>query len=255
MTWVEFIETINRNKKFVGKDDETYEYDENTQKNDLLYKEKVFIRARLACIFPLKPDVSNDGLDYEDLSDTEVELFLFLHECFPGRKTVGDKTIITLQHLRRCEWEYIPIDERKKLLRLIKKLDDSNGTIKRYMSWSINDNMEKDFEKIKIKILHPEYYRIMKNLIHLAEVFSDDYETVIKKFEKSDLSDFEQSVNKLLIKYGERTNGVISPYSYTDAEIDRYIDKNSVDDEEKDLLHRPVYEVLIERESRKNRLK
>ena len=62
-------------------------------------------------------------------------------------------------------------------------------------------------------------------------------------------------MNNLLIKYGERTNGVISPYSYTDAEIDRYIGENSTNDKETDLLYRQVNEVLIERESRKNRSK
>ena len=229
MNWSEFVikanETLDR--KFTIKENDGsvqyYDYDEQTQKDTVIYHTKIMLRRRLALLFQISavPVEGNGYLFSNTITESESELFLFVLETLPPLKK-GE--INKLKRLEEDAWEVIPLEERLNLLRLIRKLDDASYC--KYMAVENRKDAEHSFRYLTIKLKFPEYYRLLQNTIYLNHILSNEDEILTDQRKKDQIISFEKDLNKLLTKYGERTRGFISPYPRTHARIDSKIALN-----------------------------
>ena len=231
MNWSDFVieanDILEREFKVKEADGsiQIYGYDAKEQQDRIVYQTKVMLRHKLKYLFPSWSD-SNMMFDSQNISDSEKNLFVFLLEEFPEYKRIKntEKPIRTYYWLDRDMWEMIPPKDRKKLLRLVKALDGE--TLCRYMMVESIDSALEEFDLLKIKILYPEYYRLLQNIFHLSDIFSETDKILTDDEKKKHIISFEKELNILLQKYEQKTDGFICPYPRLRSEIDEMTEKN-----------------------------
>ena len=237
MLWSDFVVIANNllQREFKSLDDGLiYEYDKETQENTIIYKTKLILRKKLIWLFP-NWSKSNEMFDSKYISTSEEKLFIFLLKIFPEYKIVetSKKPIKTYYWLEYDAWEKIPLKERKKLLKLVCALDDKSFC--RYMNVESRDDAQGMLKILTIKLLHPQYYRLMQNIKYLDCILSEENEILSDTAKKDKIILFEKDFNNLLKKYEKLTDGFIAPYPITISEIDAYTAKNK--EISKDIIH------------------
>ena len=231
MNWSDFVIEANDilEREFKVKEAngrvQIYEYDAEEQQDRIIFQTKAMLRHKLKYLFPLWSD-SNMMFDSRNISDSEKKLFVFLLKELPEYKRIGntENSIKTYYWLDRDMWEMIPLKDRKKLLKLVKALDSE--TLCRYMMKESIDSAYKDFDFLRIKILHPEYYRLSENITHMKDIFSETDKILTDDEKKKHIISFEKELNTLLRKYEQKTDGFIYPYPRLRSEIDEMTEKN-----------------------------
>ena len=103
------------------------------------------------------------------------------------------------------------------------------------MNVNSRDDAEGTLKILTIKLLHPQYYRLMQNIKYLDCIFSEENEILSDTDKKDKIILFEKDFNNLLKKYEILTDGFIAPYPITISEIDAYTVKNK--EISKDIIH------------------
>ena len=238
MEWAEFVIIANKilKRKFINRDDGlSYDFDDTTYKPQTIYRTKDILRKKLLWLFPDLDWMKNEELfDNKAISASEEKLFVFLLENFPTSKIVNEtpKTINSSYWASREIWEKFPIEERRKLLKLIHALDDK--TYCRYMRVSSREEADEKFKLLKALVLFPQYYRLMENFIHVEELLFKDEEIFTNDNKKNSIIIFEKKFNELLRELKKLTDGYICPYPRTNSEIDLYTSEFTCSDEDYD---------------------
>lgn len=247
MNWSDFVikanDILQREFKVKEADGsvQIYEYDPKDQQDRVIFQTKRILRKKLTWLFPFWEN-TNHVFDSKTITKSEEKLFVYLLEKFPEYKFIGKskEAIKTFYWLDQDIWEVIPIAERKKLLRLVKALDDISFC--RYMMVEKREDAQSSFDRLKAKLLFPQYYRLLQNVFHLESILSNEKEILSEKGKKEKIILFEKEFNDLLIKHEQLTDGFIFPYPRTVHKIDEMIDKNKtistqVVNSQEDFLH------------------
>ena len=127
---------------------------------------------------------NEEELFWGDLVDCELHFLNLLFEVLPNRKE--------LELAKRDKWEKFPVDKRKQLI-------DAIIDLHKIKKWRLDDE---SVELIKMRILCPRFYRILKYILELSNMnWPDLYKA---DFKDSDLLEVEEKlkiVKKILSSY------------------------------------------------------
>ena len=156
-----------------------------------------------------------------NITDSEVKLFRdiinFLIKQIEDKNST--KSHESYQQLLYSQWEIVPLERRKIILRNIEVISKDNNTIAKYFHTYEKDEVEKKFGRLKTKILHPDYYRLMNSILKLVDLCNYSYYDLAEKIGEEKIFCLEKDMNNLLNRYSYLTDGFISGYPTNKKEI------------------------------------
>jgi hypothetical protein len=228
-TYEEYYKYTKHKKDLTDEHYQDYVKCKSKKKYDVQYKMRIFLANRITWLFPrMTPGFFLFYInDTNDFSEAEVNLFKCLCEFLPRYKKITGKErkINLFEYLDKDIWEVVPYSERMKILEAINELAEDKAKIKIYLRYNLLPSEEKYLREegeepledvllnqVKIKLEHPQYYRLTWNMWQLIEIFRLDYDDLIKNFGEENLFNLEEDVSRLLTKYDHKSDGYIKTY-------------------------------------------
>lgn len=197
------------------------------EKEDKRKKLKKQIVDRLNVLFEeLEEEKINDILC--SFNENERNLFICLLKYIPLPEDINNNTDSKrpCQKVRRACWETIPIDDRKKILKSVKKLFDEKNTISRYLDTVYKDKetIEEKYDDIKFKILKPVRYRLYRNTVELVKFLINEDGKIDFELDK-EIIFFETKFDKLLRKCYKDDDKHLNGFARNHTDIQRELAK------------------------------
>ena len=233
MTWTECMNRLmeNHNEKvyFDGYIYDNYNKSPRDAKRDINKKNKATLIKRLSLIFK-DIDKKDPKRIFTNIKETELQLFSCLLYLLPRRinSVENGKSVDVYKVLYFDYWEHLPLEERQIIINHIELVKNDGNTINKYIFATKDNDKQKIFESIRTRILYPKYYRLMKNVFQLVDIFSMNYHQLIDKIGIDAFLNFEKDLNNLLRKYETNHSSIIRGYPRTEEEIDAEIEVQEI---------------------------
>jgi len=219
ITWEEFVvELEGKGFDLISSDDEStdesdeiefYDFDYSTKNIKIVNLQNKILR-RLICIMKewIPDDFGKTFRAKESITRIEADFFIVLLQVLGKKKEKEVKENSNnekeeqplksiLFHLKKHDdWELIPFDKRRLLLKHLKKLFINEMIIKDYFALiSEYRSYEEVYALIFIKIRYPSYYSIDMNLNQLRYFFNLEYREIRDILGEEKILEFKNDLN------------------------------------------------------------